>query len=187
VRTQLSSGYPGIWTVAGLLVGMGMFSGNAWADVFDYNVITPGNVITTGQPLGGFMAVALGPPGTQEWYLEIPGTAVPENSPSNLPCDGSGGTSTPLGPPPSCYNDEYYYSADGLYLGAAEGPASLEFPGVFGSGPFGGVVIDDSGGDPLAIMGSPQEFVSNGILRGFLDVLKSDIFGIGNGHAASLQ
>jgi hypothetical protein len=35
--------------------------------------------------------------------------------------------------------------------------------------------------------GSPQEFVSNGILRGFLDVLKSDIFGIGNGHAASLQ
>ena len=40
---------------------------------------------------------------------------------------------------------------------------------------------------PEALFGSPQEFVSNGILRGFLDVLKSDIFGIGNGHAASLQ
>ena len=36
-------------------------------------------------------------------------------------------------------------------------------------------------------LGSPQEFVNSGILRGFPDFLKSDIFGVGNGHAACLQ
>ena len=35
--------------------------------------------------------------------------------------------------------------------------------------------------------GSPQEFVRSGILRGFPGFLKSDVFGVGHGHALGLQ
>jgi len=35
--------------------------------------------------------------------------------------------------------------------------------------------------------GSPQEFVRSGILRGFLDLLKSDVFGVGGGHALCFE
>ena len=35
--------------------------------------------------------------------------------------------------------------------------------------------------------GSPQEFVGGGILRGFPDFLKSDVFGVGHGHALRFQ
>jgi len=38
-----------------------------------------------------------------------------------------------------------------------------------------------------AFLGSPQEFVKSGILRGFRGLLKSDIFGVGDGHALCLQ
>jgi len=36
-------------------------------------------------------------------------------------------------------------------------------------------------------MGSPQEFVRRGILRAFPDLLKSDVFGVGYGHAPCFQ
>ncbi len=39
----------------------------------------------------------------------------------------------------------------------------------------------------LVKKGSPQEFVRSGILRGFPGFLKSDIFGVGHGHAACFQ
>jgi conjugative relaxase-like TrwC/TraI family protein len=39
----------------------------------------------------------------------------------------------------------------------------------------------------LTKKGSPQEFVKPSILRGFSHLLKSDIFGIGHGHALGLQ
>ena len=39
----------------------------------------------------------------------------------------------------------------------------------------------------LSFLGSPQEFVKPSILRGFSHLLKSDIFGIGHGHALGLQ
>ena len=39
----------------------------------------------------------------------------------------------------------------------------------------------------LSNYGSPQEFVRSGILRGFPDLLKSDVFGVGHGHAPGFQ
>ena len=39
----------------------------------------------------------------------------------------------------------------------------------------------------LTKIGSPQEFVRSGILRGFSDLLKSDIFGVGHCHSLCLQ
>ncbi len=39
----------------------------------------------------------------------------------------------------------------------------------------------------LEMIGSPQEFVGNGILRGFLDLPKSDVFGVGCGHALCFE
>jgi hypothetical protein len=36
-------------------------------------------------------------------------------------------------------------------------------------------------------LGSAQQFVKSGILRGFPDFLKSDVFGIRGGHAFRLQ
>ena len=39
----------------------------------------------------------------------------------------------------------------------------------------------------LTIVGSPQEFVKSGILRGFPDLLKSDVFGVGHRHALRQQ
>ena len=62
------------------------------------------------------------------------GLGVPYNPTSNLPCDMLGSP-----PYPYCDNDEYFFSSAGSYLGS-----SLTR--------IGGVVIDDSGGDPLAIM-----------------------------------
>jgi hypothetical protein len=38
-----------------------------------------------------------------------------------------------------------------------------------------------------AKLGSPQEFVEGGILRGFRDFLKSDVFGVGHGHTLRFQ
>lgn len=35
--------------------------------------------------------------------------------------------------------------------------------------------------------GSPQEFVESGILRGLPGFLKSDVFGVGHGHALRFQ
>jgi hypothetical protein len=35
--------------------------------------------------------------------------------------------------------------------------------------------------------GSPQEFVRSCILRGFPGFLKSDVFGVGHGHALRFQ
>jgi hypothetical protein len=35
--------------------------------------------------------------------------------------------------------------------------------------------------------GSPQEFVRSGILRGFPDFLKSDVFSVGHSHALRFQ
>jgi len=43
------------------------------------------------------------------------------------------------------------------------------------------------GSRPDTILGSPQEFVTSGILRGFPGLLKSDIFGVGHGHALCFQ
>jgi hypothetical protein len=40
---------------------------------------------------------------------------------------------------------------------------------------------------PLCSFGSPQEFVEGGILRGFRDFLKSDVFGVGHGHTLRFQ
>jgi hypothetical protein len=40
---------------------------------------------------------------------------------------------------------------------------------------------------PRNISGSAQEFVESGILRGFLGFLKSDVFGVGDGHAFRFQ
>jgi hypothetical protein len=37
------------------------------------------------------------------------------------------------------------------------------------------------------IRGSPQEFVRSGILRGFPDFLKSDVFSVGHSHALRFQ
>ena len=42
-------------------------------------------------------------------------------------------------------------------------------------------------GRPVKKSGSPQEFVRSGILRGFPDLLKSDVFGVGYGHAPCFQ
>ena len=39
----------------------------------------------------------------------------------------------------------------------------------------------------LSKLGSPQEFVTSGILRGFPGFLKSDIFGIGHRHTLRFQ
>jgi hypothetical protein len=39
----------------------------------------------------------------------------------------------------------------------------------------------------LSDLGAPQEFVRTGILRGLLDFLKSDVFGVGDGHALRFQ
>jgi hypothetical protein len=39
----------------------------------------------------------------------------------------------------------------------------------------------------LPNLGSPREFVRRGILRGFPGFLKSDIFGVGHGHAPCFQ
>src|ERR1017187_421779 len=139
-----------MWTVAWILLAAGMFSGTAWADVFDYNVITPGqtDLALTGPWLVGPPPLQTGPyAGLQEWGLQIPGQTVPLNPNSNLPCDVGGG----LAGSGLCYDDEYFFSADGSYLGASPGIGSVEFPGLFLGGP-GGVVIDDSGGDPLAVM-----------------------------------
>jgi hypothetical protein len=36
-------------------------------------------------------------------------------------------------------------------------------------------------------MGSPLELVISGILRGFPNLLKSDVFGVGHGHALCFQ
>lgn len=131
------------WTFAFLLIGMS--AGTAWA-----NLITP----AAGQCSGGdsyvvgdtseYCAVWMEQPpftgvyaGLVEWAFEIPGLTVLENPTSPLPCDWPIGIQTG---PPLCYNDEYFFSADGLALGV----------GAFGFA--GGVVIDDSGGDPLATM-----------------------------------
>ena len=38
-----------------------------------------------------------------------------------------------------------------------------------------------------AILGSPQEFVSSGILGGFPELLKSDEFNVGHGHPLGFQ
>ncbi|MGD1094862.1 MAG: hypothetical protein ABSB35_23070, partial [Bryobacteraceae bacterium] len=38
-----------------------------------------------------------------------------------------------------------------------------------------------------ALYGSPQEFVTSGILRGFPGFLKSDVFGVGHGYAPCFQ
>jgi hypothetical protein len=38
-----------------------------------------------------------------------------------------------------------------------------------------------------SIFGSPQEFITSGILRGFPVFLKSDVFGVGHGHAPGFQ
>ena len=37
------------------------------------------------------------------------------------------------------------------------------------------------------LLGSPQEFVRSGILRGFPDFLKSDVFSVGHSHALRFQ
>ena len=37
------------------------------------------------------------------------------------------------------------------------------------------------------IWGSEREFVRSGILRGFGDFLKNDVFGVGDGHALCFQ
>jgi len=37
------------------------------------------------------------------------------------------------------------------------------------------------------LIGSPQEFVKSGILRSLPGFLKSDVFGVGHGHAACFQ
>jgi hypothetical protein len=42
-------------------------------------------------------------------------------------------------------------------------------------------------GCPVPIFGSPQEFITSGILRGFPVFLKSDVFGVGHGHAPGFQ
>jgi len=42
-------------------------------------------------------------------------------------------------------------------------------------------------GSYYSFEGSPQEFVTSVILRGFPDLLKSDIFGVGHGHAPCFQ
>jgi hypothetical protein len=39
----------------------------------------------------------------------------------------------------------------------------------------------------LYFSGSPQEFITSGILRGFPVFLKSDVFGVGHGHAPGFQ
>ncbi|MGD1098538.1 MAG: hypothetical protein ABSB35_41980, partial [Bryobacteraceae bacterium] len=39
----------------------------------------------------------------------------------------------------------------------------------------------------VKIFGSPQEFVTSGILRGFPGFLKSDVFGVGHGYAPCFQ
>src|SRR5437764_555240 len=39
----------------------------------------------------------------------------------------------------------------------------------------------------LQSFGSPQDFVTSGILRGFPGFLKSEIFGVGHGHAPRFQ
>ncbi len=41
--------------------------------------------------------------------------------------------------------------------------------------------------DAVSKRGSPQEFVRRCILRGFPDFLKSDVFGVGDGHAPCFQ
>ncbi|MGD1097858.1 MAG: hypothetical protein ABSB35_38455, partial [Bryobacteraceae bacterium] len=40
---------------------------------------------------------------------------------------------------------------------------------------------------PRSYIGSPQEFVTSGILRGFPGFLKSDVFGVGHGYAPCFQ
>ena len=39
----------------------------------------------------------------------------------------------------------------------------------------------------LIFLRSPQEFVKSGILRGFPEFLKSDVFGVGDGHTLCFQ
>ena len=109
-------------TSVGFLFSMLAFSANIRASVLNYDVITPGQVSfmpgpvppLTSDVIGEFLPTIGGPPGTQEWYSEIPGVLVYENPDSTLGCDWPG--------PPAgfCYNDEYFYSANGQGLG---GPA----------------------------------------------------------------
>ena len=50
------------------------------------------------------------------------------------------------------------------------------------------VVSSEVAGTPAhAFYGSAQEFVKTVILRGFVDVLKNEVFGVGGGHAFGFQ
>jgi hypothetical protein len=128
-----------MWAFPFLVLAMFAFSGSAWGDdSFDYNVITPaggqfsgGDSYVVGQT-SEYCAFWSEQPtetgvfaGLVEWAFQIPGLTVLENPTSNLACD--------LGALPTnsglCYNDEYFSSR--------------------------GVVIDDSGGNPLAVMWVP--------------------------------
>ena len=122
-----------------LVLGTSIFSNAAWCNNLDYDVITPGVAGFGGfglQLIGGSIQI-------QEWALQIPGATVPKDPNSTLPCDWPGPFEG------VCYNDEYFYSASGVYLGplpgGSNGSAGI-FPGT------GGVVIEDSNHDPLAIV-----------------------------------
>ena len=68
--------------------------------------------------------------------------------------------------------------------GERHGKRRAKFGGLWGfSRGFAGSRLDDF----KSFFGSPREFVTGGILRGFPEFLKSDILGVGHGHALCFQ